>query len=137
MKILLFLAALLLLSACAPKERGQCAAWGCHEMSSAPLAWTRPGGDARGMDILSTGDLCVRHAGKVPFVLVPRFGVFFAIFPAMLLGWVSFRILYVVDQHGPGLLRWFTYRQTATRLLFGAPPLLALAWLAFFVLRAW
>jgi hypothetical protein len=135
-KILLLLAALLLLTACAPKERGQCAAWGCHEISSAPLAWTRPGGDARGMDLLSTGDLCPRHAAKLPFVLVTRCFVFFAVFPAILLGWVSFRVLNLLDQHGPGLPRWVGDRP-AKPLLFGAPPLLSLAWLGFFALRAW
>lgn len=135
-RLLLLLAALLLLCACAPKERGQCAAWGCHETATAPLAWTRPGGDARGMDLLSTGDLCARHAGQVPFVLVARFFVFFAVFPAMLLGWVSFRVLYLVDQHGPGLPRWVGER-AAKPLLFGLPPLFSLAWIAFFALRAW
>lgn len=132
--------ALFFVAACAraPKEdRGQCAAWGCHETASAPLAWTRPGGgESRGMDLLSTGDLCPRHASKLPFVLVTRFFVFFALFPALLLGWVSFRFLYVIDQHGAGLPR-FTGERHAKTVLFGLPPLLSLAWLAFFAFRAW
>ncbi len=137
-RAVLLVLALFALAACAraPKERGQCAAWGCHDTASSPLAWTRPGGgESRGMDILSTGDLCERHASQVPFVLVTRFFVFFALFPAMLVGWVLFRILYMVDQHGAGLPR-FTGERHAKTILFGLPPLVSLAWLAFFALRA-
>ncbi len=127
----------MLLAGCGAKAPGQCAAWGCHQTATSPLAWTRPDGGAQAAGFLSSGDLCARHADKVPFVFVARFVVFFAIFPALLATWVAFRLLYVVDQHGPGLPRFTGNDERRARLLlFAAPPLVGLAWLAFFALRA-
>ena len=136
-RLLAFLLLLVLATGCAAKAPGQCAAWGCHEPASAPLAWTRPDGGAQATSILSSGDLCARHAEKTPFVFVARFVVFFAVFPALLLTWVSFRLLYIVDQHGPGLPKFTGGNEARARaLLFGAPTALGLAWLAFFAVRA-
>ena len=88
------------------------------------------------MDILSTGDLCTRHAAKAPFALATRFVVVCALFPAMLMAWVSFRILYLIDQHGPGLATWMGTRRKARIALFSTPFLLSGGWLLIFVLRA-
>lgn len=126
----------LLLAGCAAKAPNQCAAWGCHRVASDPLAWTRPGAEAQS-GFLSTGDLCPEHVAKVPFVFVTRYFVFYAIFPALIGGWVIFRILYVVDQHGPGLPSFLKgSEERARRLLFGLPVLASAAWLAFFTARA-
>ena len=87
------------------------------------------------MDILSSGDLCARHAAHVPFVFVMRFAVFFGAFPALLGGWVAFRILYVIDQHGPGLPKYLG-EKWARPVLFASPFVIGSAWLAFFAARA-
>lgn len=114
----------------------QCAAWHCSEVPSAPLAWTRAGGGERSFDVMSTGDLCPRHAKKVPYALTMRFALVFGFLPAMLGGYALFRIFYVVDQWGPGLPR-FTGEKWAKPVLFGLPMLVSLGWVIRFLIKAW
>ncbi len=122
--------------AAAAEPMTSCAAWHCSDAPSAPLAWTRAGGGDRGFDVLSTGDLCPRHAAKAPYALTMRFALVFGFLPAMLGGYATFRIFYVVDRFGPGLPR-FTGERWAKPVLFGIPLLVSLAWVTRFLVRAW
>lgn len=52
---------------------------------------------------------------------------------AFVIGWVAFRILYVVDQHFGGLPRLLgRYHRV---VLFGAPVAAAIAWLVYWGVR--
>ena len=114
----------------------QCSAWHCSDVPSAPLAWTRAGGGDRSFDVMSTGDLCPRHAKKAPYALTMRFALVFGFLPAMLGGYALFRIFYVVDQWGPGLPR-FTGEKWAKPVLFGLPVLVSAAWVIRFLIKGW
>lgn len=115
--------------------RGTCSAVHCAETASAPLAWTRPDGGARGFDLTSTGDLCPRHAAKVPFALTARFLLVFGFVPALLIGYAAFRVLYVFDRFGGTFDR---LGPRGRKLVMAGIPLLAhAAWLALYVSRAW
>lgn len=137
-----FSAALLLaiaISGCGTPPPGgpaSCSAWHCDLPASAPLAWTRPDGGKPGvLDISRTGDLCERHAAKSPFVLCGRFLFVFGIVPGLAFAYLSFRVLWLIDRHGPGLARFG--ERGGRRILFGTPLAVAVGWLAFFVARAW
>ncbi len=114
---------------------GTCSAWGCDAPATAPLAWTRPGGGGAGLDLSRSGDLCERHAEKLPFALTTRFALMFGLVPAALFGYATWRILYVVDSWGDGLTRIFRYRARAA--FVGLPIATSLLWLLFFAARAW
>ena len=53
----------------------------------------------------------------------------------LLCGWVAFRILYVIDQHGPGLPRYLGDR-LAKPVILSSPFVVGIGWLAFFAARA-
>lgn len=119
-----------------PAGPAGCSAWHCDLPASAPLAWTRPdGGKPGALDISRSGDLCERHAAKVPFALTGRFVLVFGVVPAFAFAYLAFRVLWLLDRHGPGLARFG--EQGGRRILFGTPIAVIVGWLAFFVARAW
>lgn len=137
-RVLIALGALCLLATgcgAAGEARGTCSAVHCADTASAPLAWTRPDGGARGFDLTSTGDLCPRHAAKVPFALTARFLLVFGFVPALLIGYAAFRVLYVFDRFGSAFDR---LGPRGRKLVMAGIPLLAhLGWLALYASRAW
>lgn len=68
-------------------------------------------------------------------MLAGRFALVFGLVPALALGYLAFRVLWVLDRHGPGLARLGERR--GRQVLFAAPLLVTAGWLAFFAARAW
>jgi hypothetical protein len=57
----------------------------------------------------------------------------FGVGPAFVIGWATFRVLYVVDQHFGGLPKYLGDR-LARPVLFTLPFVTAAAWLAYWAL---
>lgn len=115
-----------------------CAAWHCElpALASSPLAFTRPQPQGGGpLDISRTSILCERHAAQSPFVLAGRWLFVIGVVPALGFAYLSFRVLWVFDRYGPGL--GHLGETAGRRVLFGVPILVAVGWLAYFVVRAW